>query len=129
MDTWVELGCRVEANWPCVGPWPTEEVPSIGVFLKDPSSYLSECWRNPEWLSRQERPGFEPGTSRLLVLSFYTPPLLGLKHGDFCFINSIISGKLSTFQVGSLLPSHFFLTGFLNFGCESHLEIQGLFNL
>ena len=33
---------------------------------------------NSEQLGRQARPGFEPGTSRLPVLSITTPPLVGL---------------------------------------------------
>ena len=44
-DTQVELGCRVEANWPHVGPGPTQGVHAIGVFLKDPSLYLREFRR------------------------------------------------------------------------------------
>ena len=32
---------------------------------------------NSEWLGRQPRPGFEPGTSRLPVLSVKTLPLVG----------------------------------------------------
>ena len=52
-------------------------------FLKDPSLYLSEFQRktkvNSEQLGRQARPGFEPGTSRLEVLSVTTLPLVGLQ--------------------------------------------------
>ena len=33
---------------------------------------------NPERLGRQARPGFEPGTSRLPVLSVTAVPLVGL---------------------------------------------------
>ena len=51
-------------------------VPSVGVFLRDPSPYLREFRRkqrkNSERLGRQARPGFEPGTSRLPV--FRTEP-------------------------------------------------------
>ena len=32
---------------------------------------------NSEWLGQQAPPGFEPGTSRLPVLSVTTPPLVG----------------------------------------------------
>ena len=52
-------------------------MPSVGIFLRDPSPYLREFWRktteNSERLGRQARPGIEPGTSRLPVLS--TEPL------------------------------------------------------
>ena len=36
-----------EANCPLVGPGPIEVVPSVGVFPRDPSPYLSEFRRNP----------------------------------------------------------------------------------
>ena len=44
-----------------------EGLPSVGVFLRDPSPYLSEFRRNPRKtrLGRQAQPKIEPGTSRL----------------------------------------------------------------
>ena len=36
-----------EANRPHVGPGPIGGVPSMDVFLKDPSTYLREFWRKP----------------------------------------------------------------------------------
>ena len=83
------FGCRVEANCPLVrlepvwgvlsvgdlskGPKPMDGMPSVEVFLKDPSPYLREFWRKP-WgnskrLGRQAQPGIEPGTSCLSALS------------------------------------------------------------
>ena len=49
---------------------------SVGVFLRDPSSYLYEFWRktteNSEWLGQQAQPGIEHGTSHLPVLECRT---------------------------------------------------------
>ena len=39
------VGCRCKANCPLAGPGPIEGVPSIGVFLRDPSPYLREFQR------------------------------------------------------------------------------------
>ena len=36
----VGLGCRFQTNCPLVGPGPIGGVPSVGVFLRDPSPYL-----------------------------------------------------------------------------------------
>ena len=33
------VGWRLEANCPHVGPGPIEDMPSVGVFLKDPSPF------------------------------------------------------------------------------------------
>ena len=53
----------------------------MGLFLRDPSLYLRDILEkiteNSEWLGRQARPGFEPGTSRLPVLSVTAVPLVG----------------------------------------------------
>ena len=40
-------GCRVKANCPLVGPGRLGAVPSMGIFLRDPSSYLREFRRKP----------------------------------------------------------------------------------
>ena len=59
-------------------------VPSVGVFLRDPSPYLREFRRKlrktPNLLGRQARPGFEPGASRFPVLSVTTQPVVGPKY-------------------------------------------------
>ena len=39
------VGCRIKANCPLVGPEPISEVPFVGVFLRDPGSYLLEFER------------------------------------------------------------------------------------
>ena len=44
-----------------------DSVPSVGVFLRDPSPYLREFRRKSERLDRQARPGIELGTYRLPV--------------------------------------------------------------
>ena len=44
---WVGLGCRFKANCPLVGSDPIGRVPSVGVFLKDPSPYSGEFRRKP----------------------------------------------------------------------------------
>ena len=36
------VGCRFESNCPLVGPGTIGGVPSVGVFLRDPSPYLCE---------------------------------------------------------------------------------------
>ena len=41
------VGCRVKVNCPFVRSGPVGEVPSVGVLLRDPSSYLREFWRKP----------------------------------------------------------------------------------
>ena len=43
----VGLGCRIKANCPLVRPGPVRIVPSVGVFLRDPSLYLREFLRKP----------------------------------------------------------------------------------
>ena len=39
------VGCKVKANCPLVGPGTVGRVPSMGVFLRDPSTYLREFRR------------------------------------------------------------------------------------
>ena len=39
--TWL-VGCRFESNFPLVGHGTIGGVPSVGVFLRDPSPYLCE---------------------------------------------------------------------------------------
>ena len=55
-------------------------MPSVEVFLSDPSPYLPEFRRkkteNSERLGRQTGLETEPGTSRLPVLNATTPPLV-----------------------------------------------------
>ena len=61
-----------------MGPKPIGGMPSVGIFLRDPSQYLRKFrTENSERLGRQARLGFEPGTSRLPVLSATIPPLVG----------------------------------------------------
>ena len=45
---WVMLGSRFTPNFPSVGPRPAGAVPSVGVFLIDPSPYLGEFRRKPQ---------------------------------------------------------------------------------
>ena len=57
-------------------------VPSVGVFLRDPSPYLqvfrSKTTENFEWLGRQARPKVEPDISRLPVFERrIAQPLMG----------------------------------------------------
>ena len=65
-----------------MGPGPIGGVPSVGALSK--GSYpvftrVSEkTTKNSERIGRQARPGFEPVTSRLTVLSATTPQLVGL---------------------------------------------------
>ena len=63
------VGCRVEGRLSHWGPRRVGGMPSVGVFLRDPSPYLREFRRktaeNSERLGRQARPSIEPGTSRL----------------------------------------------------------------
>ena len=44
IDGWLVV-CRLKANYPLVGPGPIVGVPSMGVFLRDPSKYLREFRR------------------------------------------------------------------------------------
>ena len=44
-------GCRYKSNCPLVGPGTIGGMPSVGVFLKDPSPYLREFRRKPPNLS------------------------------------------------------------------------------
>ena len=45
---WIGLVEGFKVNCPYLGPGPTEGVPSVGgVFLRDPSSYVSEFRRKP----------------------------------------------------------------------------------
>ena len=47
---WVKgllVGCKVKANCSLVGPGLTGGVPFVGVFLRDPSPYLSKFRRKP----------------------------------------------------------------------------------
>ena len=43
---WMD-GCRYESNCPLVGPGSIGGLPSVGVFLRDPSPYLAEFRRKP----------------------------------------------------------------------------------
>ena len=55
-----------------MGPGPVGGMPSVGVFLRDPSPYLrvsEKTTKNSEQLIRQARPRIEPSTSRLPGLS------------------------------------------------------------
>ena len=61
------IGCRVKANCSLVGLGPVGGVQSVGIFLRDPSLYLLEFRRKPQ--KTPNRPGFEPGTIHLPVLS------------------------------------------------------------
>ena len=49
-------------------PGSVRGVPSVEVFLRDPSSYLREFWRN-HGILRTVRPGIELGTKPLSALS------------------------------------------------------------
>ena len=42
------VGCRIKANCPFVGPKPVRGMPSMGVFIRDPSPYLPEFRRKPQ---------------------------------------------------------------------------------
>ena len=44
---WMLVSCRLKANSPLVGFGPIGGVPSVEVFLRDPSSYLREFRRKP----------------------------------------------------------------------------------
>ena len=46
-NDWLLVGCRLKANCRLVGPEPMGDVPSVGVFLRDPSAYLREFRRKP----------------------------------------------------------------------------------
>ena len=39
--------CRIKADRPLMGPGPVGEVPSMGIFLRDPRLYLREFRRKP----------------------------------------------------------------------------------
>ena len=41
------FGCRYNSNCLLVGPGTTGKIPSVGVFLSDPNSYLREFRRKP----------------------------------------------------------------------------------
>ena len=41
------VDCRCKANCPFVGPGPIGGVPSVGVFLRDPSPHLLEFRKKP----------------------------------------------------------------------------------
>ena len=41
------VGCMFESNCPLVGPGTIGGIPSVRVFLRDPSPYLREFWRKP----------------------------------------------------------------------------------
>ena len=42
------VGCRLKANYQLMGPGPIGGVPSVGVFLRNPSPYLLEFLRKPQ---------------------------------------------------------------------------------
>ena len=73
----VGLACRFEANCPLGGPGHIGDVPSVGVFLRDPTRVSEKTTEYSERLGRQARPKFEPATSRLPVWSATTSPLVG----------------------------------------------------
>ena len=56
-----------------MGPGQAGEVPSVDVFLRNPSPYFKEFQKktteNSEELIRQARLGIEPGTTRLPILT------------------------------------------------------------
>ena len=41
-NIFMSLGCEIKANCLLVGPGPAGRVPSVGVFLRDPSPYSRE---------------------------------------------------------------------------------------
>ena len=45
-DGLLVVGCRFESNCPLVGPGTIDGMPSVGVFLRDPSPYLREFRKN-----------------------------------------------------------------------------------
>ena len=70
---------------PLVGPRTIGGVPSEGGLSKGFYPVITRVsentTENSEQLGRQARPGFEPGTSRLPVLSVTTLPLVEREHG------------------------------------------------
>ena len=78
---WI-FGClvsyRFESICPLVGPGTIGGVPSLGFFLRE--RVPKKTTENSEWLGQQARPGFEPGTPRLPILSVTTPQLVGLMN-------------------------------------------------
>ena len=76
----MECWCRFESNCPLVGPGTIDGVPSLGVFLRHPSplrEFPRKTTEYSERIGQQARLGFEPGTSRLPVLSDTAVPLVG----------------------------------------------------
>ena len=47
LQFWVALSCLFKVNCPLVGPGPIGRLPFLGVFLRDFSPYLRDCWRKP----------------------------------------------------------------------------------
>ena len=41
------VACRLKAKCPLVGTWPIGDVASVGVFLRDPNSYLLKFLKKP----------------------------------------------------------------------------------
>ena len=74
------VGYRFECNCPLVGPRTISGSPPWEVFLRDPvfTRVSEKTTDNSERLGRQARPGFEPGTPVLPVLSVTIPPVVGL---------------------------------------------------
>ena len=68
-----------------MGPGTIGGVPSVESLSKGSYPVFTQVsektTENSERLGRQARPGFEPGTSRLPVLSVTTPPLVGQQMG------------------------------------------------
>ena len=69
---------------------------------------------NSERLGQQTRPGFEPGTSRLPVLSITTPPLVGrILYVSVCACASVNSKYqkwiVAEFPIQRVLQSEFIL--------------------
>ena len=75
------IGCRLKANCPLMGPRPIGGLLSMGGLSKGSWQVFKRAsektTENSERLSRQALPRFEPGTSRLPVLSVINPPLVG----------------------------------------------------
>ena len=63
------FGCRVKANCSLVGPGHIEEVPSVGIFLRDPSTYLRKFRRKPQKTRNGEVD--KPDRGLNLALPFY----------------------------------------------------------
>ena len=92
------------------GSRPMSGVPSVGVFLRDPSPYLCESLRKtrktPNGQCRQARPGIEPGTSRLQVLQRRTAQSLVGPRTDNVTSMPQPGFEPRTFIVAAGFPNH-----------------------